>query len=445
MRLLPKLLRRIIRAGRLHVIGPDGAGETFGGREPGPEVAIRISDPSLDWKIPLNPQLATAEAFMDGTLTVEAGPEGGRIADLIELGLLNRAALVRAPTERALTDLRLVTRRIMQHNPARRARRNVAHHYDLGNAFYRMWLDGDMQYSCGYFPKGGETLDQAQTLKKRHIAAKLRLEPGQRVLDIGCGWGGMALYLAGVAGVEVHGVTLSEEQLAVARARAEKAGLADRVRFELCDYRDVRERYDRVVSVGMLEHVGVNYLTRYFAQVRDCLKPDGVALVHTISSIEPPGTTGPFLRKYIFPGGYTPSLSEVARSMEQVGLWGLDIEVWRVHYARTLRAWRDRFEARRAEVEAMYDARFARMWEFYLAACEKVFSVSSGNVLQLQLGRERDAVPLHRDYIGPAAAALAAREPEPLARIAAATAAAFGEPPGAWRRAASRPMAAAGS
>jgi cyclopropane-fatty-acyl-phospholipid synthase len=249
------------------------------------------------------------------------------------------------------------------------------------------------------------------------------------VLDIGSGWGGTALYLAAVAGVEVHGITLSREQLDIARARAEAAGLAGRVRFELLDYRALAGSYDRIVSVGMLEHVGVGHLDHFFAQVRDRLAPDGVALIHTISCIEPPNATSPFIRKYIFPGGYTPRLSEVARSLERMRLWGLDIEIWRLHYARTLRAWRDRFEAERATVEAMYDARFARMWEFYLAACEKVFSVSTQTVLQLQIGRERDAVPLHRDYIAPAAADLAAREAGPLARIAAATAAVFGETP----------------
>ena len=429
MRLLPRMLRKAVRIGRLQLEAPDGTRHVFGGEAPGPEVAIRITDPDLDWRIALNPELKAAEAFMDGTLQVVAGPEGGTAYDLLQLFFMNKRAFDLSPSQIMVRALEKSLRRLIQHNPVTRARRNAAHHYDLGNDFYRMWLDPDMQYSCGYFPTGAESLAEAQTRKKRHIAAKLALRPGQKVLDIGCGWGGMALYLAAVADVEVVGVTLAERQLEVARARAEKAGLADRVRFELRDYRDVAERFDRVVSVGMLEHVGVGHLTRYFVQVRDVLKPDGVGLIHSISSMAPPGISGPFLRKYIFPGGYAPCLSEVALAIERSGLWNLDTEVWRVHYASTLRGWRDRFEARRAEVEAMYDPRFARMWEFYLAACECAFAYGSSNVLQLQLGRKRDAVPLHRDWIGPAEAALAAREPDAVARIDAATREVFGEPP----------------
>ncbi len=428
MRILPAFLKRAIRTGRLRLYGPGGYEASFGDGN-GPEVTARITDPALDWKIPLNPELATAEGYMDGTLIVEDGPEGGNAADLLDLAISNRQHLHGTPIQRLLFALRKASRSAAQYNPRSRSQRNVAHHYDLGNAFYRLWLDGDMQYSCGYFPRGDETIDEAQTAKKRHIAAKLALRSGQRVLDIGCGWGGLALYLAATADVEVHGITLSDEQLAIARARAEAAGLADRVRFERVDYRDVRDAYDRIVSVGMLEHVGARYLPQYFSRVRDCLAPDGVALIHTISSMDPPGSTSPFMRKYIFPGGYTPRLSEIARTIERVDLWGLDIEVWRVHYAHTLRAWRQRFEARRPEVEAMYDARFARMWEFYLAACEAGFIHGPSNVLQLQIGRSRDAVPLSRDYIAEASAALAAREREALPRLEAATAHAFGEAP----------------
>jgi cyclopropane-fatty-acyl-phospholipid synthase len=428
MRILPVFLSRAIRSGRLLVRGPDGYEASFGDGE-GPQVVVRITDRRLDWKIPLNPELATAEAFMDGALVVEDGPEGGTAADLLALALGNREHLHGTPIQRLLFAARRASRFVAQHNPRRRARENVAHHYDLGNAFYRLWLDWDMQYSCAYYPTGAETLEEAQTAKKRHIAAKLLLEPGQRVLEIGCGWGGMALYLAAVAGVEVHAVTLSKEQLAVAQARAEAAGLADRVHFELIDYRDVTGRYDRVVSVAMLEAVGVGHLGEYFAHVRDRLAPEGVALVHTISQIDPPGATGPFFRKYIFPGGYIPRLSELGRAIEGTGLWLSDMEVWRVHYARTLKAWRDRFEDRRPEIEAMYDARFARMWEFYLAASEIGFSHATSNVLHLQIGGSRDAVPLSRDYLVPAAAALAAREREALPRLRAATAAAFEEAP----------------
>ena len=274
----------------------------------------------------------------------------------------------------------------------------------------RLWLDEDLQYSCAYFETGTETLEQAQTAKKRHIASKLALEPGQTVLDIGCGWGGMALYLASVADVKVVGVTLAEEQLKVARERAQAMGLADRVEFRLQDYRDVPEVFDRVVSVGMLEHVGVGHLTEYFLNVRNRLAPDGVALVHSISSKAPPGITGPFLRKYIFPGGYSPSLSEAFAAVERSGLWTLDTEIWRVHYAHTLAAWRERFLAEREQVVAMYDERFASMWEIYLSACENAFAYGSSCVFQMQLGRNRDAVPLSRGYMATAEAALAEAE-----------------------------------
>lgn len=428
MRFLPKLLRRAIRKGRLTVTGPNGYQESFGvAAEGDPDVAIHISDPRLDWKMALNPELAPAEAYMDGTLTIE---DGGAW-DLLEIFFVNKPSFDMTPTQIFWNSLARKTRRFVQHNPIARARRNVGHHYDLGNAFYRMWLDPDMQYSCAYFPTGAETLSEAQRAKKRHIAAKMGLRPGQRVLDIGCGWGGMALYLAAVADVEVVGVTLSTEQLAIARARAEAAGLSDRCRFELTDYREVTETFDRIVSVGMLEHVGVGHLGEYFLRVRDRLAPNGVALIHSISTKAPPGVTGPFLRKYIFPGGYAPSLSEAALAVERSGLWLLDCEVWRVHYAETLRAWRERFEARRPEIEAMYDARFARMWEFYLAASEGAFRYGSSNVVQLQLGRERDAMPLHRDYVVDARVALEARESDALPRVEAATAAAFKDDGGA--------------
>ena len=297
-----------------------------------------------------------------------------------------------------------------QHNSVLGARRNAAFHYDLGNAFYRLWLDRDMQYSCAYFETGQETLDEAQTAKKRHIAAKLALRPGCRVLDIGCGWGGMALYLAQVADVHVTGITLSREQLAVARARADALGLGDRVRFELRDYREVRERFDRIVSVGMLEHVGRASLGIYFRQVRDCLAPDGVALVHSIGTSAPPAATASFLQKYIFPGGYLPSLAGAFGAVGHAGLWPLDCEILRLHYAETLARWRTRFEAVRGHAVGMYDERFARMWEIYLSGCEASFRHGSTMVFQLQLGCERDAVPVTRGHMGAAEAALAAAD-----------------------------------
>ncbi len=426
MRLLPKLLRKAVKTGRLTLHGPNGFSEVIGGQGPGPEVTIRVTDPSLDWKIALNPELKAAEAYMDGGLVVE----GGTIHDLLTLFFHNKRHFDLTPSQIFWRGVARNGRRILQHNPVARARRNAAHHYDLGNDFYRLWLDPDMQYSCAYWEDGVETLEQAQTAKKRHIAAKLALKPGQRVLDIGCGWGGMALYLAAMADVHVVGVTLAEEQLAVARRRAEILGLSDRVEFRLQDYREVPETFDRVVSVGMLEHVGAHHLTDYFLGVRDRLGPDGVALIHSISTKAPPGVTGPFIRKYIFPGGYAPTLSETFASIEKAGLWPLDNEIWRVHYARTLEEWRNRFDAVRPQVVDMFDERFARMWEQYLSACQCVFDFGASLVFQIQLGRERDGVPFTRDYLADAKAELAAHEPEWIERISDSTSQALTAPDG---------------
>jgi cyclopropane-fatty-acyl-phospholipid synthase len=395
MRWLPRIFERAIRKGRLTLVGPDGATQSFGGKGPGPEVRLRLTDAALDWKIFLNPELNATEAIMNGGLVVEEGS----IHDLIALFFVNKRQFDMTPTQIFWNGLSRRFRRLMQNNDLRRAKRRVAHHYDLGNDFYRLWLDTDMQYSCGYFPQGDETLEAAQLAKKRHIASKLALQPGQTVLDIGSGWGGMAIYLAKVADVRVVGVTLSTEQLEVAQERARAEGVAGRVTFRLQDYREITETFDRIVSVGMLEHVGVNYLDRYFLDVRDRLAPEGVALIHSISSKAPPGITGPFLRKYIFPGGYAPSMSEAFGSVERSGLWTLDCEVWRLHYAETLRHWRERFYACREKVVEMYDERFARMWEIYLSASECAFRYGSSCVFQMQLARTRDAVPISRDYM----------------------------------------------
>ncbi|MEM6661555.1 MAG: cyclopropane-fatty-acyl-phospholipid synthase family protein [Pseudomonadota bacterium] len=422
MRLLPKLLRGAVKSGRMTLRGQNGFEAVVGGQAPGPECAIRVIDPSLDWKIALNPELKAAEAYMDGDLVIE---DGG-IHDFISLFFHNKKHFDLTPSQIFWRGIARRGRRLMQHNPIARARQNAAHHYDMGNAFYRLWLDADMQYSCAYWEDGVETLEEAQWAKKRHIAAKLALSPGQRVLDIGCGWGGMALYLAAVADVNVVGVTLAEEQLAIAKRRAEILGLTDRVEFRLQDYRQVPETFDRVVSVGMLEHVGAHHLTEYFLGVRDRLGPEGVALIHSITSKAPPGVTGPFIRKYIFPGGYAPSLSETFDAIEKSGLWTLDNEIWRVHYAKTLEVWRARFAEVRDQVVDMYDERFARMWELYLSSCECVFSHGASCVFQIQLGRERDGVPLTRDYLAPAKAALSERETEWRERLAASAVQALG-------------------
>lgn len=409
------MLDKVIRNGRLTVTDAKGATRVYGGRQPGPQADIRFTTPSVARKIFLNPELKAAEAYMDGELVMQSGS----VHDLMTLFFANKQQFDLSPGQIFWRGVARAFRRFQQNNALSRARANVQVHYDIGEEIYRLFLDADMQYSCAYFPDGTETLEQAQTLKKRHIAAKLQLGDGQRLLDIGCGWGGLGLYLAHVADIEVVGVTLSERQLAVARRRAEILGVGDRVRFELIDYRQVQEKFDRVVSVGMLEHVGAHYLTPYFLTVRDRLSPDGVALIHSISGKAPPGVTGPFLRKYIFPGGYAPSLSEAVLAIEKSGLWPLDCEIWRCHYGHTLRHWRERFDAHRAEAAEIMDERFCRMWEIYLSMCECAFMQGSSYVFQIQLGRERDSVPLTRDYIAIEEARIAEREVEFLDRVVA--------------------------
>ncbi|AKI01110.1 methyltransferase, cyclopropane fatty acid synthase [Hoeflea sp. IMCC20628] len=409
------LLDKAIKKGRLTMTDAKGVVHNFGGKEPGPEAAIRFTNKASEWKILLNPELNAAEAYMDGGLVMDSGS----IHDLIKVFYANKRHFDLSPTQIFWRGLSRKVRRFQQNNVLSRSRANVKAHYDIGEDLYRLFLDRDMQYSCAYFPEGTETIEQAQTLKKRHIAAKLNLKDGQRVLDIGCGWGGMALYLAHVADVEVLGVTLSERQLTVARRRAELLGVSDRVKFELIDYREVEGTFDRVVSVGMLEHVGVQYLAPYFLTVRDRLTTDGVALIHSISSKAPPGITGPFIRKYIFPGGYAPSLSETVEAIEPTGLWLLDCEIWRCHYGYTLQHWRERFLSNRAAAVDIMGERFCRMWELYLSIAECVFLQGSSNVFQLQIGRERDAVPITRDYIGAEEARIAERETEFLERVVA--------------------------
>ncbi|MDE3239503.1 MAG: class I SAM-dependent methyltransferase, partial [Paracoccaceae bacterium] len=293
-----------------------------------------------------------------------------------------------------------------------RARRNVAHHYDLSGELYDLFLDEDRQYSCAYFADPSMTLEEAQRAKKAHIANKLLLEPGMTVLDIGCGWGGLGLTLARDYGARVVGVTLSEEQHKVATRRAKEAGLSDRVEFRLCDYRTVTETFDRVVSVGMFEHVGVPHYREYFSAVHDRLAPDGVALIHTIGRVTPPGSTSPWILKYIFPGGYVPALSEMMSAVEKNALWSTDIEVWRMHYAYTLRHWHDRFVAKQDKAKALYDERFCRMWRYYLIASEMSFRHYGQCVFQVQLARRQEAVPLTRTYLYPPEIQMASRAAE---------------------------------
>jgi cyclopropane-fatty-acyl-phospholipid synthase len=348
-------------------------------------------------RLVLNPELGFGEAYMEGGL----GPLGGSIHDVLAVLLAN----VRAnPNGLLIPWLRRTAARMSrpldQFNAVGRARRNVAHHYDLNGRLYGLFLDRDREYSCAYFPKGTETLEQAQAAKKRHIAAKLCLDrPGLSVLDIGCGWGGMALTLARDYGARVTGITLSTEQLSEARARAKAEGLADRVSFELLDYRVMDQRFDRIVSVGMFEHVGVVHYRTFFDTVARCLAPDGVALLHSIGQWDGPGTNNPWIRRYIFPGAYCPALSEVMPAIERSGLLTTDIEVLRLHYAETLRHWRRRFAANRDMIASLYDERFCRMFEFYLSSVELAFRYGSLTVFQIQLAHRQTAVPLTRDYI----------------------------------------------
>ena len=393
---LDNMLARLVCVGRLTVEGPGRRKpRSFGPGKNGPHVTVRLEDEAMARRLVLHPELAVGEAYMDGTLTIE----NDDLHAFLELLTRNRRAGGSHWIVSAHQTTQMALRRIAQSNPMHRARQNVAHHYDLSGELYDLFLDADRQYSCGYFPRPGMTLEQAQDAKKQHIAAKLRIEPGMRVLDIGCGWGGMALTLARDHGARVVGVTLSKEQHSLATRRAEQAGLSDRVEFRLQDYRKVREEFDRIVSVGMFEHVGVPHYQEYFETVKKRLAPGGVALIHTIGRSDPPGTTSPWISKYIFPGGYIPALSEVMAPVEGTGLWPCDVEVWRMHYAYTLRHWYDRFMANIDRARELYDERFCRMWRYYLVASEQSFRFHMHCVFQLQLATERDAVPLTRDYL----------------------------------------------
>jgi len=392
--LLTRLLERIITIGRLRIIDAGGTAHSFAGG-PGPEVTIRLRAAALHWKLTCRPRLYLPEAYVDGTLTIEEGS----LYDLIDLLARNLEALPQGLLACLLNGSLGLMRRIHQFNPLARARKNAAHHYDLSDELYELFLDHDRQYSCAYFRGGELDLDAAQRAKKAHIAAKLLLRPGLKVLDIGSGWGGLALYLAQECGSEVTGLTLSAEQLKVARARVAAAGLGDRVKFQLRDYREERGRYDRIVSVGMFEHVGINHYPAFFTRLKELLAPDGVALLHSIGRMDGPGSSNPWIRKYIFPGGYIPALSEVVPVVERLRLWVTDIEILRLHYAETLRQWRQRFARHRERVRAIYDERFCRMWEMYLVGSEIAFRRGNHLVFQMQLARAVDTVPLTRDYM----------------------------------------------
>lgn len=385
------MLGRIVKDGSLTITMPDGTSNTFGDGS-GVPVRITITDPQMPRKFVISPELAAGEAYMDGTLTIDDDDLYG----LISIGIRNFAIGKGHGLERVFGR---IVGRFKQINPIGRAQRNVAHHYDLSGALYDLFLDADKQYSCAYFKDSDMTLEEAQIAKKAHIARKLCLEPGMKVLDIGCGWGGMAITLARDYGARVTGVTLSEEQHKVATERVRAAGLQDQIDIRLQDYRRVADRFDRIVSVGMFEHVGVPHYREYFRNVRRMLTSDGVALIHTIGRCDVPSRTSPWIDKYIFPGGYIPSLSETAKAIEKEQLWTTDIEVWRLHYAETLKVWYERFMANLDKVREIYDERFIRMWRFYLISAELTFRLHRQVVFQFQLTRKQDAVPLTRDYL----------------------------------------------
>ena len=390
--LLHAVLQRTIVEGRLSVVFGDGTVRNYGDGS-GPPVAVSLTRAG-ELRIALDPALGLGEAYMDEDIVIDRG-------DLWDLLNLIGRNFRHDPQKHSLWR-RLITaidRRRHQMNDRTAARRNVSRHYDLSFDLYRRFLDGDLQYSCAYFARPDMSLDEAQAAKKAHIAAKLNLEPGQSVLDIGCGWGGMGLTLAGDYGARVTGITLSQEQLSVAARRAEERGLEGRARFELSDYRDIRGAFDRIVSIGMFEHVGAPNYVGFFTRVSELLSDDGVAVIHSVGRKGPPGKTDAFIAKHIFPGGYVPALSEVMLAVEQAGLWVTDIEILRLHYAQTLRCWRERFMAQRDAVALMYDARFCRMWEYYLAVSELSFRHGDHMVFQLQVAKRVDAAPLLRDYM----------------------------------------------
>ncbi|MBD3664316.1 SAM-dependent methyltransferase [Sulfitobacter aestuariivivens] len=392
--LFEKVLNTVMVHDQLRITYPDGSVKSYGPQS-GETVGFTIHTPATLRRMCINPELGLGEGFMDGTITLN----NTSLDDLLRVLITNRND-GGVPMWLHLSNRgRFHMRRFIQRNTPERARANVAHHYDISDALYQLFLDEDMQYSCAYFTDPDMSLEQAQIAKKSHIAAKLRLEPDNHVLDIGCGWGGMALTLARDFGVRVTGVTLSQNQLDRANARARAEGLEDRVTFRLQDYRNVDEKFDRIVSVGMLEHVGVPNYSTYFAKVADLLKPKGVGLIHTIGRSAPPLPHSAWINKYIFPGGYVPSLSELAGPIEKSGLWQTDIEVWRLHYAQTIRHWRTRFETNLDKITAMYDDRFVAMFRYYFAACIVAFEHQMQAVYQFQLTHERDAVPLTRAYL----------------------------------------------
>ena len=407
-------LDQVVTTGYLRLIDAKGCAFAFGDLSGAPVVA-RIAGARTERRLFFNPALALGEAYMDGSLVMERGT----IYDFLDLLLSNLDYAHWPRWARSVEAFRFTSRWLRQFNPQPRARRNVEHHYDLDGGLYELFLDSDRQYSCAYFEQEGMSLEEAQAAKKRHLAAKLNLRDGMKVLDIGSGWGGLALYLAKTAHVEVTGITLSEEQRKVAEERSSAEGLANAVTFTLCDYRDLDGQFDRVVSVGMFEHVGIAHYRRFFARMGELLTKDGVALLHSIGRFDGPASTNPFIDKYIFPGGYTPALSEVLPAVERNGLLVADVEILRFHYALTLRHWRQRFRASWHTAVERYGERFCRMWEFYLAGAETGFRYQNLMVFQLQFTKDQKALPLTRDYINTSEHDFRARDarfPQPARR-----------------------------
>ncbi len=407
---LSNMLRSFIKVGSLTVIDAEGRSHTFGDAAAtgagAPNVTMKLTDPALYRSLFFNPELHAGEAYMDGRMSFP----GSSLRDFLTLFSINRRALAAFPMQKVFQRASRALKRFQQANPVGKAQANVAHHYDIGNDFYELFLDKGLFYSCAYFRDEADSLEAAQINKCRLIAAKLQLKPGMKVLDIGSGWGGLAMYLARIADVEVLGCTLSKEQHALAEARARDAGLSNRVRFELVDYRNLNRKFDRIVSVGMFEHVGVAHYGEFFVKINELMTDDGVMLLHSIGKMSPPGTASPWLRKYIFPGAYSPALSEVFPAVETNQLWVTDLEFLRVHYATTLKHWHQRFDANRAKVAALYDERFCRMWEFYLISAEMMFRTGAQEVFHMQLAKKRDAAPIVRDYIVDEQRAMIAKE-----------------------------------
>lgn len=392
--LFHQFLKRFIKVGTLNVI--DSKGRTYRcSATSEPEVTIRFHTKRLEWRLCYKPVLALGEGYMSGELTVEKGD----IYDFLSLCAMNFNQVNFSPLDSVSDYLSPIKRLFHHHNPIGKSTRNVAHHYDLSEDLYRLFLDSDMQYSCAYFTSLEDELETAQEQKKHHIAAKLQLIPGHKVLDIGSGWGGLAITLAKDLGVDVTGLTLSEEQYRVAMARVKKEGLTDRVRFYLRDYREEKETYDRIVSVGMFEHVGVRHFSEFFSQVQSLLKEDGVALLHSIGDSMGPSKPNPWLSKYIFPGGYCPALSETLGAIESAKLHVTDIEILHRHYAETLRHWRKKFLAQHELVKKKWGETFFRMWEYYLACCEVAFRKRGYMVFQIQMVKNPEHAHLTRDYM----------------------------------------------